>query len=203
MDEHDIAVTISDVQTLRRDLIKAASKIADTFRKDPDEVKDDVKTAMTGGSVAVVGENCIDTLNFTANLKNSLCNKNYGAIQSNTETKKGFYHYNDGTYEDLSASSLNYYNKLFSVNGNSDYKVTGRASGENVALCVFFDKDKDYQCQNITYKEEIISVLALYFDKYYGINYNENKIFQKHYHNSKLIQIIIVQKKKCTIKYFY
>ena len=46
MDEHDIAVTISDVQTLRRDLIKAASKIADTFRKDPDEVKDDVKTAM-------------------------------------------------------------------------------------------------------------------------------------------------------------
>ena len=46
MDEHDIAVTISDVQTLRHDLIKAASKIADTFRKDPDEVKDDVKTAM-------------------------------------------------------------------------------------------------------------------------------------------------------------
>lgn len=46
MDEHDIAVTISDVQTLRRDLIKAADKIAETFRKDTDGVKKDVKNAM-------------------------------------------------------------------------------------------------------------------------------------------------------------
>lgn len=46
MDDHDIAVTISDVQTLRRDLIKAADKIAETFRKDTDDVKKDVKNAM-------------------------------------------------------------------------------------------------------------------------------------------------------------
>ncbi|MGN1000564.1 MAG: glutamate--tRNA ligase [Bacilli bacterium] len=44
---------------------------------------------------------------------------------------------------------------------------------------LFFDKDKDYQWQNITDKEEIISVLDLYFDKYYDVNDDKDTWFNK------------------------
>ena len=44
---------------------------------------------------------------------------------------------------------------------------------------LFFDKDKNYQWQNITDKEEIISVLDLYFDKYYDVNDDKDTWFNK------------------------
>ena len=129
-------------------------KIEKDFIFNMSNMGQDIKEKLTGGNVAVVGENCVDTVNFTPNIKKSLCEESFGTIQDSTEKKKGFYHYNDGTYEDLTGSSLNYYNKLFSVNGNTDYKVTGRASGENASLCVFFDKDKNYIGYFKSYAEE-------------------------------------------------
>lgn len=47
MDDHEIEITISDIRSLKRELTKNIDKIAEMFRKDPSNVKNDVKKAMT------------------------------------------------------------------------------------------------------------------------------------------------------------
>jgi hypothetical protein len=46
MDDHEVSVTISDIKMLRKNLLKNASKIGESFRKDEEDVVNDVKTAM-------------------------------------------------------------------------------------------------------------------------------------------------------------
>ncbi len=46
MDDHDIEITISDIRTLRRELDKHVDKIGEMFKKEPDDVKKDIKTSM-------------------------------------------------------------------------------------------------------------------------------------------------------------
>lgn len=46
MSKHDIEIVLSDIRTLKKELIKNASKIADAFRKDEDDVKNDINKAI-------------------------------------------------------------------------------------------------------------------------------------------------------------
>lgn len=46
MDDHDIEITISDIRSMKREITKYADKIADMFRKDSEEVIEDVKKSV-------------------------------------------------------------------------------------------------------------------------------------------------------------
>ena len=53
MDEHDISVTVGDIQKLRKDMRKSAEEIGETFRKNEEDVKNDVDKAMKSLIVAL------------------------------------------------------------------------------------------------------------------------------------------------------
>lgn len=134
------------------------NKLNNKFDKDAiltmDNMGQDIKIAMTGGSVAVVGNNCVNTNNFTQNVREALCSKSFDELQTDTAQTVGFYRYNDGVYEDLASASFKYYQRKYEVVSGRKYYVTGKASGENAALCVFFDSDNSYKGYYLSFKEE-------------------------------------------------
>ena len=53
MSDHDVEIIISDIRILKRELLNNASKIAEMFRKDEDEEKEDIKKSIKSLSAAL------------------------------------------------------------------------------------------------------------------------------------------------------